>query len=61
MEIAGDYYFQKMSMEETMEKGFIVNRDEKTMLKNQDEINKYIQDNINRKMPLDGPLWTVYV
>lgn len=48
-----------MSVEETWDKALIVNED--GMLKNQDDINKYIQENINIKMPLDGPLWRLYM
>ena len=31
------------------------------MLENIDDINHYIQDNINQKLPKDGPLWRVYI
>lgn len=58
VEVAGDYYYKKMSLEETWEKCLVVNKD--GMLKDQDDINRYIQENINVKMPLDGPLWRVY-
>lgn len=40
-----------------MEKGLIFNTDESTKLRNQEEICNFCQDNVNVKMPMDGPLW----
>ena len=31
------------------------------MLRTQEEICLYVQDNINKKLPLDGPLWRIYL
>lgn len=59
VEFAGDYYYKKMSVEETWEKALIVDKDR--MLKSQADINRYIQENISTKMPLDGPLWRTYL
>jgi len=42
VEIAGDYYFDVMSTEETVKKAVVVMDDEKTRLKNMDEINAFI-------------------
>lgn len=57
VEIAGDYYYQKMSIEETFSKAMITQTDEKLKLKSKEDIDRYIQDNIGQKMPMDGPLW----
>lgn len=48
-----------MSAEETWDKALIVNKD--GMLKSVDDINRYMQENISSKMPLDGPQWRTYV
>lgn len=58
--IAGDYYYEKMSVEETYEKCFIGPESEDKVLRNLNDINEYIRDNINEKLPLDGPLWRMY-
>ena len=55
VEIAGDYYYKAMSIEETFKKAMMVNMDPKTILKDKKDIDRYIQDNIGQKMPLDGP------
>ena len=59
VEFAGDYYYEMMSVEETMRKGFIVGDNDN--LKNKDDIDKFAQDNVNQKLPLDGPLWRCYL
>lgn len=59
-EIAGDYYYEEMSFEETCEKALIGPESPEKVLKSQSEIDQYIRDNINEKMPLDGPLFRVY-
>lgn len=59
-EIGGDYYYEKMSREETMEKAFIRPASEDKMLRSQKDIDAYIRDNMNVKFPTDGPLWRVY-
>jgi hypothetical protein len=60
-EIAGDYYFEKMSKEETMQKAFYKPASKEKYLKSQTEIGEYVRDNMNKKFPLDGPLWSLYV
>jgi hypothetical protein len=60
-EIFGDYYYEEMSVEETSERIFLYPKDDSKVLKNQDEIDQYIRDNLNEKMPLDGPLVRVYL
>jgi hypothetical protein len=56
-EICGDFYYEEMSEEETVKKAFIVCRE--NILKDKDDIDRFAQDNIN--MPLDGPLWRLYI
>lgn len=50
-----------MSEEETIRKCIIYCKDDDHMLKNQRDIDAYIRDNMNVKMPMDGPLWRIYV
>ena len=49
-----------MSLEETFEKIFIGPESPDKVLRNQREIDQYIRDNCNIKMPLDGPLVRIY-
>ena len=58
--IAGDYYYERMSIEECKQKAFCA-INESNKLTCQQEIDDYIRDNINEKLPLDGPLYRVYV
>ena len=58
--IFGDYYYEKMSKEETFEKGFVHWQDPKEGLKDQHEIDCFVSDNINKKLPLDGPRFRVW-
>ena len=59
--IMGDYYYEEMSVEETIRKCVLRPKSEEHKLKNQDDIDQYVRDNMNEKMPLDGPLWYVYL
>lgn len=59
-EICGDYYYTEMSEEEAHSKAFIEPAPDK-VLRSQDDINAYIRDNLNEKMPLDGPQWRIYL
>lgn len=60
-EIGGDYYYEKMSREETVKKAFLKPASPDKLLRNQRDIDMYIRDNMNLKCPLDGPLWRLYV
>jgi len=60
-EIAGDYYYEEMTLEECKKKVFLTPQSNDKILKNQQDIDEYIRDNLNVKMPLDGPLLRVYV
>lgn len=59
-EIAGDYYYEEMSHEETAKKAFLSPSSPDKVLRNQHDIDQYIRDNMNIKNPLDGPLWRLY-
>ena len=60
-EIFGDYYYEEMSVEETIQKVLLYPEGDDKILRCQADINAYIRDNLNVKMPLDGPLFRVYV
>ena len=59
--IAGEYYYEKMSMEEAIDKIFVKADSDDKLLKNQSDIDAYMRDNLNIKLPLDGPLARIYV
>jgi hypothetical protein len=59
-QIAGDLYYEEMSTEETIEKMFLRPESPDKILRNQKEIDMYIRDNLNTKLPLDGPLLRIY-
>ena len=59
VEFAGDYYYQEMSVQEAISKGFVVG--DQNNLKSQQDIDRFAQDNLNEKLPLDGPLWRCYL
>ena len=59
VEVAGDFYYEEMSEEEFIRKGLIYNKE--GQLKNQRDIDLFCQDNLNEKLPLDGPLWRSYL
>jgi hypothetical protein len=50
-----------MSAEEAEEKILIFPADDSKVLHGQDEVDEYIRDNMNEKMPLDGPMLRLYV
>jgi hypothetical protein len=53
----GDLYYEKMEVNEAVERGFSwLDYSDKTP-KTYDEIDCFIRDNINKKVPLDGPQW----
>lgn len=60
-EICGDYYFEKMSKEETIKKAFYKPASKDKYLCSQTDIGNYVRDNMNKKFPLDGPMWSLYV
>lgn len=60
-EIFGDYYYEEMSVKEAVEKVLLYPESDDKVLTSQADIDAYIRDNVNVKMPLDGPLFRVYV
>lgn len=53
----GDIYYDLMTPEEALEKSFTIQTDPDKIPKTQREIDMYVEDNINEKIPLDGPQW----
>ena len=58
-EICGDYYYEEMSVQETIEKALLHPKKDK-MITNHAEIDMYMRDNLLPKLPLDGPQWRLY-
>ena len=50
-----DLYYKKMSKEEAFKKGWHFESDPEKTLKNKYELECFIRDNMNVKVPLDGP------
>jgi hypothetical protein len=59
-EIAGDYYYQEMSEEEAINKIFLQPFEGEKALRSQQDIDDYVKDNLNEKMPMDGPQVRLY-
>jgi len=53
----GDYYYEMMSVEEAVERGCQWIDDTDKAPKTYNDIDCYIRDNLNKKVPLDGPQW----
>lgn len=49
-----------MPWKEVFERALIWEDDPKKILKTQYDINCYIRDNMNKKIPFDGPMWRAY-
>ena len=64
---AGEYYYKYLDSDKekakeiAFERGIEINRDENTWLRTEEDIDNWAQDNLNKKMPLDGPMWRLYV
>ena len=56
--VAGDYYYEPMSLEDTLEKGLIELPE--GLVKSQEDVDLFLQENLARKLPLDGPQWRYY-
>ena len=54
-EIAGDYYYEEMSLIETKQKIFKYPQSDDKILRSQADIDQYIADNMNEKITMDGP------
>lgn len=53
--IAGDYYYEEMPIAEACDKIFLKPENGDKVLRNQTDIDSYMRDNLNTKLPLDGP------
>jgi len=53
--MGGDYYYEKMPMGEMMNKIYVGPDSSDKVLESIDDVNRYISDNINIKIPMDGP------
>jgi hypothetical protein len=58
--VAGDLYYEQMNKDEAFNRGFTFERNPDKMFKCQRDIEMFIEDNINVKMPHDGPTWRMY-
>lgn len=56
----GDMYYEEISAKEALEHGFYFQKDPAKILTSQREIEMFVEDNINIKIPLDGPQWRFY-
>ena len=56
----GDCYYEEISKDEAMDRGYHFEDDPAKTLKNQTDLDCYIRDNLNTKIPLDGPQWRCY-
>jgi hypothetical protein len=53
----GDIYYEKTDAAVALSRGFKYESDPEKVLKSHHEIDCYIRDNINKRLPLDGPQW----
>lgn len=51
----GDLYYEKMDLEQALERGCLWIDDSEKTPKTYHDLDCYIRDNINKKVPLDGP------
>lgn len=58
--VAGDLYYRKMSKEVAFDRGFHFERDPEKAPRNRREIEMWAEDNLNKKLPLDGPQWRCF-
>ena len=59
--VSKDYYYEEMPLEEAIEKIFIGPESSDKILRNHRDVDTYIRDNLNVKVPLDGPLCRIYM
>lgn len=59
--IYGDPYYEEMSVEEALSKVFLPSPAPEKILRNQTDMEMYLEDNLNTKMPNDGPLIRFYL
>jgi hypothetical protein len=56
----GDLFYEEISLEESRAKGYYVEPANKRMLTCKRDIEMFIEDNMNTKLPLDGPQWRAW-
>lgn len=57
--VLGDFYYQELEEKNVVDSQIVALPDGK--IKTQDDLEKFVQELIITKMPLDRPQWTVYV
>jgi len=60
-EFAGDYYYKEMHIDEALRKAVTIISDPQMLPTKMRDLDHIVQDNLNVKMPLDGPLWSFNV
>ena len=53
----GDLYYEEMPFDTAFERACSFVTEPSKLIKDQNEIDHYMRDNINKKLPLDGPQW----
>ena len=67
VEFGGEYYYKQLHQDPekarqiTFARGIVYNTDPSLILETEEDIDNWAQDNLNQKMPLDGPMWRIYV
>lgn len=59
--IFGDPYYEEMSVEDALDRVFVPSPTPEKVLRNQTDIEMYLEDNLNKKLPNDGPLVRFYL
>lgn len=57
----GDPYYEKIDKDEAFNRAFHVIENPGKMFTSQKEIDMFIEDNLNVKLPLDGPQWRLFL
>ena len=66
VEFGGEYYYKYLDEDPekaqaiAFEKGLVWNKDPELQLETEEDIDNWAQDNVNQKMPFDGPMWNVF-
>ena len=60
VECGGDYYYQALPMKEALKMALVEIKDPDRLLYTHEDISNYVQDNMNMKMPMDGPQWQLH-
>ena len=61
-EVNGDYYYKLNDKEEIYKKAIhVIEPSSPLYMRTHEDIEHFAQDIINKKLPLDGPLWRLYI